>query len=816
MTITFGEWIKQRRRALDLTQHQLAERVACSVITLQKLEAGVRRPSQQMLTRLADCLQLSGDQRAAFLEQGRAQRRAPDRGPAAPLAPEVYGAALPSPLTPLIGRDQELAALATRIQRADTRLLTCLGPAGVGKTRLSLEVAARLRDSFRDGAVVVPLAPLRDPLLLPMAIAQALHIQVTSPVPLDDLIAHLRERQLLLVLDNFEQVVSAAPTVTQLLQACPALKAIVTSRARLRVRGERVFTLAPLGLPDLDKQPEQQLQEAPAVALFCEIAQALDPELALTPATLGAIAQICARLDGLPLAIEIVATHSRALSPNLLLEQIARQLLLSADGPQDLPARHRTLRAAFDWSYALLDASQQRSFQSLAIFAAGWSPQAAAAVCGDARPVPLADMLAALESLVDHSLVYQIGSASQPAFALLEPIREYALEQLAAHERAEQTRQLHARYYLGLLETAAPEMRGERIRHWAEELQREQANIRIAYTWLIASEQYEQAGQLCIGMRRFWWSQGQLSEGLSWIARLDMAIDSLPLPLQAQLWYTRGMLAAGRSDLGDAERCYRVSLDQARGGDDLWVIGACANGLGIVLAERQRYAEAQAFLEEGLLVDQQLGERNDEAMSLASLAGLHYHQAHYEQAAELFEASLAIHRELGDIHSVALMLNNLGEVAWRTKQAQAALRALDEALLLARQLDAHRLLPYVLNNLGTLACLRRDQDAARAAFGEAIELLGRTGDRAEIVTSLLGIAALASQLEAPEHSARLLGTIQAAVQAGIVVLTPAASADLQSLAERVRAQLGEQEYSQQHQAGSHMSLDQAIAGALRF
>jgi predicted ATPase/Tfp pilus assembly protein PilF/DNA-binding XRE family transcriptional regulator len=816
MTTAFGDWIKQRRRALDLTQHQLAEQVACSVITIQKLEAGVRRPSQQMLSRLANCLQLTGDERAAFLQQGRAQRRAPDRGSSSPILPEAYGVALPSPLTPLIGRDHELALLAARIQRADTRLLTCLGPAGVGKTRLSLEIAARLQEVFHDATVVVPLAPLRDAQLLPMAIAQALHIQVTSALPLDDLIAHLRERQLLLVLDNFEHILSAAPVVTQLLQACPALKMIVTSRARLRVRGERVFSLAPLRLPDLSQSPDSTLHQAPSVALFCEIAQAIDPELVLAPETLGAIAQICTRLDGLPLAIEIVATHSRALPPRLLLEQIDRQLLLSTGGPQDLPARHRTLRAAFDWSYALLDAEQQRAFRCLAIFAAGWSLQAAAAVCGDDQAAPLPELLAELEALVDHSLIYRISTTSQPAFAMLEPLREYALEQLVAHKHLEQTQQRHALYYLGLLETAAPEMRGGQIHSWAEELQREHDNIRIALTWLIASQRYEQAGQLCVGMRRFWWSQGHLSEGLSWIERLDSIIDTLPLPLQAQLWYTRGMLAAGRTDLATAEQWFRIAMAYARSAGDLWVIGACANGLGVVLAEQQRYAEAQSLLEEGLQADQQLGERNDMAMSLASLAGLHYHQGDYEQALQLFEASLAIHRELGDIHSVALTLNNIGEIARRTNQAQFAQRALDEAASLARQLDAHRLLPYVLNNLGSLACRRGDEQAARASFGEAIEQLGRTGDRAEIVTSLLGVAILAWQLETPEHSARLLGTIQAAEQAGIVVLTRAAAADLQSLIEDVRAQLGEQEYARQHEAGSHMSLDQATSGALSF
>lgn len=800
---SFGDWIKQRRRALDLTQQQLAGQVACSVITLQKLEAGVRRPSQQMLARLAEYLHLAGEERAAFLELGRAQRRAPDRSPHPMLSPEAYGVALPLPLTPLIGREHELALLSTRVQRADTRLLTCLGPAGVGKTRLCLEVAAHLQDAFRDGSVVVPLAPLREPQQLAIAIAQALQIQVTSAVPLDDLIADLRGRELLLVLDNFEHIVAAAPIVTHLLQACPALTIIVTSRTRLRVRGERIFRLAPL-------------QEVPAVALFCEIAQALDPAFMPTPAMLETIALICTRLDRLPLAIEIIATHSHTLPLQLLLEQIDHQLLLSADGPQDLPLRQRTLRAAFDWSYTLLNPTQQRMFCALAVFAAGWSPQAAAAVCADTEPVPLPEMLPGLEVLVDHSLIYRVGSASEATFAMLEPIREYALEQLATQQRLDQARQRHAFYYCSLLERAAPEMRGGQIHSWLEELQREHANIRIALAWLLATEQYGLAGQLCVHMRRFWWSQGHLSEGLSWLERLEPAIGTLPVSLQAQYWYTRGMLASGRSDHASAERWFRAGIDLAHAANDLWVIGACANGLGVILAEQEHYAEAQSFLEEGLRVDEQLGERNDMAMSLSSLAGLHYHQANYDEAARLFEASLAIHRELGDIHSVALTLNNLGEIAWRTNQVQAAQHALDEALLLTRQLDANRLLPYILNNLGILAGRRGDQRAAQAAFGEALEQLGKTGDRAEIVTSLLGIARLALQLEAPEHSARLLGAVQSAEQAGMVVLTPMATVELQSLIANTQAQLGEQEYSEQHGHGSSQSLEEAIRSALLF
>jgi predicted ATPase/Tfp pilus assembly protein PilF/DNA-binding XRE family transcriptional regulator len=815
MTNAFGGWIKQRRRALDLTQDELARQVGCSVITIQKLEAGARRPSQQMLGRLADYLQLSADERSGFLQLGRAQQREPDRPPGATAPIETLGAGLPRPLTPLIGRDRELALLSARIQRPDTRLLTCLGPAGVGKTRLSLEVAAGLQGAFRDGVAFVPLAPLRDPQLLPNGVAQALSLQINGPIPLDELATLLRGREQLLVLDNFEHIAAAAPAVAQLLQACPGLKVLATSRTRLRVRGERVLTLAPLALPDLSGQPDAEaLAQAPAVALFCEFAQAADPAFQPTRDDLAAVAQICARLDGLPLAIEIVATRASALPPALLLEQIDQQLMLGAGGPHDLPARQRTLRAAFDWSYALLGAAERRCFEHLAVFAAGWTPDAAAAVCGDAEPAPQTELLGWLEALLDHSLIYRVDSGGRPGFALLEPIREYALERLAAHGGTERARQRHALHYLALAETAAPEMRGGRLHSWIEQLRGAHDNIRIALGWLISSAQPELAARLCVSMRRLWWAQGQLSEGLGWIARLKGSIETLPLPLRANLWYADGMLASALGALADAEASFRAGIGHAQAAGDLWVLGACASGLGVVLAEQQRYAEAQAFLEQGLEVDRQLGERNDMAVSLAGLAGLHYHQGSYARAGELFEECLAIHRELGDLHSIALILNNLGEVLRRQGRNKAAHGALSEALRLARQLNAQRLLPYLLNNFGTLACQQGDLAGARAALAEAIEGLGQTGDRSEIVTSALGAATLALRQEMPEQTARLLGAIEAAARSNAALLTPASRADLAALVATARALFGEAEFTEHSRAGGLLSLEQAIAEVL--
>src|SRR5215213_2377992 len=374
---SFGRWLRARRRALDLTQDDLARQVGCAIITIQKLEADERRPSRQLAERLADKLMVAPDDWAALISLARAEPSldpAPAQAPVSLLrVPERPPANLPTPLTRLIGRKQDLAALRNALLRSETRLLTLLGPPGIGKTRLSIAVAHEVQAAFTDGAFFVALAPLGDPTLVLVTIAQTLGIKENAgQLLLETLKAVLQAKRLLLVLDNFEHLLAAAPLVVELLEACRGLKALVSSRAALHVRGEQLYALPVLLLPNLTQRPAiGTLARIPAVALFVERAQAVLPHFTLTKENTAVVAAICVRLDGLPLAIELAAARIRLLPAEALLARLEQRLSMLTDGARDLPSRHRTLRAAIAWSYDLLDAGEQALFRRLGVFVGG-------------------------------------------------------------------------------------------------------------------------------------------------------------------------------------------------------------------------------------------------------------------------------------------------------------------------------------------------------------------------------------------------------------------------------------------------------------
>src|SRR5215213_7952186 len=441
---SFGRWLRQRRRALDLTQQDLARQVGCAIITIQKLEADERRPSRQLAERLADKLMVAPDDRAALMLLARGEPYLDPRAAEAPeqprpVPPQPRGN-LPVPLTRLIGRKQDLAAVRNTLLRSETRLLTLIGPPGIGKTRLSLAVAHEVQAAFADGASFVALAPLSDPSLVIATTALALGIKENAGQSLlQTLKAALYSKRLLLVLDNFEQVLEAAPLVVELLEACPGLKALITSRAALHVRGERLYALPVLLLPDLTQLPTTgALARTPAIALFVERAQAVRPDFRLTAQNAQTVAEICVRLDGLPLAIELAAARIGLLSPEALLVRLEQRLAVLTDGARDLPPRHRTLRAAIGWSYELLDASEQALFRRLGVFVGGCALEVAEAVCNAEGDLPWT-VVDGLAALLDKSLLrLETGVDGEPRFVMLETIRAYALERLAAsgEERA--------------------------------------------------------------------------------------------------------------------------------------------------------------------------------------------------------------------------------------------------------------------------------------------------------------------------------------------------------------------------------------------
>lgn len=531
--MSFGQWVKLRRRALLLTQEALAREVYCSTELIRKIEADARRPSPAVAARMAEKLALQADDWPLFVQVARAAvrvERLPDPlqvGGASSPAPRRATATIPLPLTPLIGRAQELAAIRARLCQSDVRLVTLVGPPGIGKTRLALHTATTLHDSFRDGVGFVSLVNVRTPDLVIATIAATLGVRELAGRTLAQRLADvLRARELLLVLDNCEHVISAMPAVAELPALAPRLKILATSRAVLRLSGECEFPVPPLALPNL-AQPHTlaALADYPAIELFVQRAVAVRPDFALNPANGHAVATICARLDGIPLAIELAAARSKLLSPPTLLERLTEShgaaLQLLNIGVRDRPAHQQTLRGALDWSYQLLDQTEQTLLRRLGVFVGGCTLEGVAAITQE--PAASTTLLDQIGALVDKSLVNRTERPDgEMRFTLLETIREYALEQLTAAGEVEMTRRSHALYYLALAERAEPVLEETAQGAWPERLNAEHGNLLEALTWLLSNEP-RMAIRLASALWRFWMQIGYLSEGRR---RLVQALES--------------------------------------------------------------------------------------------------------------------------------------------------------------------------------------------------------------------------------------------------------------------------------------------------
>jgi predicted ATPase/DNA-binding XRE family transcriptional regulator len=483
----FGERLRSMRQAAGLTQEELASRAGLSPNAVGALERGARkRPQPHTVRSLSDALGLSGEERAALLaavpRRGEAASSADDELPPTSSGPAV--SALPHPSTPLVGRERELEEVRDLLTRRDARLLTLTGIGGVGKTRLALGAAREVGDRFPAGAAFVGLAPLADPLLVVPSVLHSLGVpEAQGRTPREALIDHLRDKNLLLVLDNFEHLLEAAPEVAALVDSCPELVVMVTSRAPLRIRAEREYPVPPLALPPSTRSPsEEEVLGSPSGKLFVERAQAAAPGVTVTRENASAVAAICWRLAGLPLALELAAAKVRFLNPAVLLSRLDKAL--SSASARDLPERQRTMRATLDWSHDLLSEPERELFRRLSVFSGGFTLEAAEAV-GAARSVAVEEVLDVLGTLVEQSLV--VAGGYEAHYGMLEPVRQYALEKLEESREAEETQRRHAAFFVGLAERAEPELRGPRQVEWLEGLEQEYANLRAAMSWALST-----------------------------------------------------------------------------------------------------------------------------------------------------------------------------------------------------------------------------------------------------------------------------------------------------------------------------------------
>jgi predicted ATPase len=657
---------------------------------------------------------------------------------------------LPAPLTTLVGREREVAAACTLLRQSSIRLLTLTGPPGVGKTRLGLQVAAELRDTFTDGVIFVALEPIRDPDLVISTIAQALSMREVGSQPLiESLKIYLRDKQLLLLLDNCEQVVSAAPRVADVLATAPRLKVLATSRAVLHLSGERSFFVLPLPLPDPRALPSpDQLARSASVQLFIERAQAIQPEFQVTAANAAAVAAICIRLEGLPLAIELAAAHIRMLAPQAMLGRLASRLTLLTGGAHDLPAHQQTLRATIDWSYELLQPAEQVLFRRLAVFVGGHTLPAVEAICNAECDLAL-DILDGLQSLLDKSLLDQReGPDGEPRFMMLETIREYALERLAERGEAELLRRRHTSYYLRLSEEAEPKLHGAEQGVWLDRLEVEHDNLRAALAWSPSAQgNVEIRLQLAGALWPFWRLRGYLSEGRDWLTRLLALVQGsgVSASVQGKALHGAGTLASNQSDYAQALVLCRQSLALFRGINDKRGMALALDELGFVAQQQGDYERARALHEESLDLFRELEEKLGIAEALNLLGRVARDQGDYPRAATLYQESLVLFRELGDRGNIALALNSLGLIEWMKGDYAAARARFEHSLALCQELGDKSGIADTLNHLGLVAREQGDYAAARARFEHSLAVQREQGRTVGIASSLHDLGTVARQ-----------------------------------------------------------------------
>jgi predicted ATPase len=693
-------------------------------------------------------------------------------------------------------------------------LLTLTGPGGTGKTRLALQLAADFLEEFEDGVFFVALATITDPKLVSSTIAGPLGVKESAEQPLTEgLKGYLREKDLLLVLDNFEQVLEGASVVGELVAACPKLKVLATSRIPLRLYGEQEYPVPPLALPDPRVLPPVEvLTQYEAVRLFVERARAVKADFSVTNENAPAIAEICARLDGLPLAIELAGARVRILPPQKMLERLSNRLKLLKGGARDLPNRQQTLRGAIDWSHYLLEADEKILFGRLSVFSGSRTLEAIEEICD---PEGDLDALEGVESLVEKSLLRQEeGPEGEPRLYMLETIGEYATERLEESGEAEKFKRAHAEYFLALAEETEPELKGSGER-WLEHLEAEHDNFRAALDWTLQPDDTDLALRLGGALMMFWDIRGHYSEGRRWLEKALAQDLRAPAAVRAKALGCLGRMAWQQGDLDRTETACEEGLELVRDVDDGGFAAIVLRlVLGMAVLMRGDVDRATRLEEESLTLSREQGDKWAIAASLLNLSIIAQDRGDLEQATRLLDEGLGLFRELGNKQGVSWCLVELGYVALSGGEAERGAALTEEAVELLREVGAREGVALALAYLGWAALLQGEHERSMALYRESLELAREAGLKPIVAECLEGLACVAEAVGEDSRTARFIGIAEVLREDTAYPRYAAWATYLQPRLAAVRSRLGEERWEAALAEGRAMILDQAISYAL--
>ncbi len=768
---------------------------------------------------------------------------------------------LPAQLTPLIGREQTIITACTLLRRHHVRLVTFIGTGGIGKTSLALQVARDLDSDFADGVCFVSLAPISDPDLVIPTITQEFGLkEIGQQLLLDLLKAYLSNKHLLLLLDNFEQVITAAPTLSILLEACPHLKILVTSRAALHLHGEHEFPVPSLALPDLTHMPASEaLSQVAAVALFLQRTQAVKPDMQLTTTNARAIAEICVRLDGLPLAIELAAARMKLFPPQALLARLSSRLQMLTSGTQDAPTRQQTLRNTIAWSYHLLNAQEQQLFRQLSIFVGGCTLQAAEAVYSSPGENHTETVLDGITSLIDKSLLQQTEQESEePRFLMLETIREYGLECLTVSGEEEATRRAHAMYHLRFVEEVEPKLGGPQQIKWLERLEQEHDNLRATMQWSLeqgeTKQHWEMAWQLGDALQWFWQRRGHLSEGRRFLDRTLVRSHERMVLGRAKALNAAGMIATFQVDIDQVELLCKESLALFQQLEDKQGIAFSLFWLASVAGARNNLDEARLMLEEAMTLHNEVRNTEYIAWSLYRLAELDMLQGKYSQAHvlneeclgihrklentwgiayalvqlarllfysendsvkihDLFEEGIALYRALGDKKQIAFCRHYLAEVALYQGNTAMAYSLIEESITVRREMGDPwaRISMDTFDLLAKISAVQGDYKTARTRYEEGLALIIEKSEQIQMPFYLEGLADVVAIQGEFIWAAQLWGIAETLREAFNVPIIPILQAGYDRSVAAARKQLGEKTFAAAWAQGRMMTPEQVVA-----